>query len=179
MKRQLLLLAVLSTVLGACEAPSEGPESTTQAPIQVGVTHVRRGAISEVLAVTGETAALSVLRLASPVAGRITWLQVRAGDQLQAGAVAARVIPLENQAALHGFAVLDRSAQSLHAGQEATRQLRDQIGADHMLFGSDFPHGEGLAVPVSFVNDLDGFSRDEVRLVMRENGMRLVKPSRV
>ena len=57
--------------------------------------------------------------------------------------------------------------------------LRDEIGADHMLFGSDFPHGEGLAEPVTFVNDLDGFSRDEVRLVMRENGMRLVKPSRV
>jgi len=139
MKCQLLLLAVLSTVLAACEAPSEGPASTTQAPIQVGVTHVRRGTISEVLAVTGETAALSVLRLGSPVAGRITWLQVRAGDQLQSGAVAARVIPLENQAALHGFAVLDRSAQSLHAEQEATRQLRDQIAARDIPLRVPFP----------------------------------------
>ena len=55
-------------------------------------------------------------------------------------------------------------------------ELRDRLGADHILFGSDFPHGEGLAVPVSYVNDLDGFSREEIRLVMRENGMGLVKP---
>jgi len=55
-------------------------------------------------------------------------------------------------------------------------ELRDEIGADHMLFGSDFPHGEGLAEPTAFVNDLEGFSPQEIRLVMRENGIGLVKP---
>jgi predicted TIM-barrel fold metal-dependent hydrolase len=54
--------------------------------------------------------------------------------------------------------------------------LRDEIGADHVLFGSDFPHGEGLAVPTAFVDDLEGFSPAEIRLVMRENGLRLVHP---
>jgi len=54
--------------------------------------------------------------------------------------------------------------------------LRDRIGADHVLFGSDFPHGEGLAEPTEFVNDLEGFSPDETRLVMRENGLSLVRP---
>ncbi len=54
--------------------------------------------------------------------------------------------------------------------------LRDRIGADHVLFGSDFPHGEGLAEPTEFVNDLEGFSPDDTRLVMRENGMSLVRP---
>ena len=44
-----------------------------------------------------------------------------------------------------------------------------------MLFGSDFPHGEGLAEPVEFVNDLDGFSKDEIRLVMRDNGLSLTR----
>ena len=53
--------------------------------------------------------------------------------------------------------------------------LRDLIGADHMLFGSDFPHAEGLADPVSFVNDLDGFSDDEIELVMRTNGLSLTQ----
>ena len=38
-------------------------------------------------------------------------------------------------------------------------RLRDPIGADHMLFGSDFPHAEGLAEPTEFVNDLEGFGR--------------------
>jgi predicted TIM-barrel fold metal-dependent hydrolase len=55
-------------------------------------------------------------------------------------------------------------------------KLRDTIGADHMLFGSDFPHGEGLAEPIEFVNDLEGFTKDEMRLVMRENGLGLTRP---
>ena len=55
-------------------------------------------------------------------------------------------------------------------------QLRDRIGADHVLFGSDFPHAEGLADPIEFVNDLDGYSAGETRLVMRDNGMSLVRP---
>jgi len=54
--------------------------------------------------------------------------------------------------------------------------LRDAIGADHMLFGSDFPHAEGLAEPTEFVNDLEGFSPDETRRIMRDNGLSLVRP---
>ena len=60
--------------------------------------------------------------------------------------------------------------------EDPLRELRDEIGADHMLFGSDFPHGEGLAEPCEFVDDLTGFSPAEIRLVMRENGMSLVRP---
>jgi predicted TIM-barrel fold metal-dependent hydrolase len=55
-------------------------------------------------------------------------------------------------------------------------KLRDQIGANHVLFGSDFPHAEGLAEPTEFVNDLEGFSAGDMRLVMRENGLSLVRP---
>ncbi len=54
--------------------------------------------------------------------------------------------------------------------------LRDMIGADHILFGSDFPHAEGLANPVDFVHDLEGFSDDEIRLIMRDNGWALATP---
>jgi len=55
-------------------------------------------------------------------------------------------------------------------------QLRDELGADKMIFGSDYPHAEGLADPLSFVNDLPGFSADEIRLVMRENALALSVP---
>ena len=55
-------------------------------------------------------------------------------------------------------------------------ELRDSIGADRMLFGSDFPHGEGLAEPCAFVDDLEGFSAGDVKLIMRDNGMGLVRP---
>jgi predicted TIM-barrel fold metal-dependent hydrolase len=55
-------------------------------------------------------------------------------------------------------------------------ELRDTIGAERIIFGSDYPHAEGLAVPKAFVQDLDGFADDEVRLVMRENALALSRP---
>jgi predicted TIM-barrel fold metal-dependent hydrolase len=56
--------------------------------------------------------------------------------------------------------------------------LRDAIGADHMIFGSDWPHAEGLEHPTDFRNDLVGFSDDEIRLIMRDNGMKLITPQK-
>jgi len=55
--------------------------------------------------------------------------------------------------------------------------LKQQIGADHVLFGSDYPHAEGLAVPTDFVRDLVGFDETEVRRVMRENALGLLRPA--
>lgn len=43
------------------------------------------------------------------------------------------------------------------------------IGASHVLGGSDYPHPEGLLWPVELVEELDGMSADDVRLVMRDN----------
>ena len=54
-------------------------------------------------------------------------------------------------------------------------QLRDELGVSQMIFGSDYPHAEGLADPKSFVDDLPGFTADEVRLVMRDNGLALAQ----
>ena len=55
-------------------------------------------------------------------------------------------------------------------------ELRDELGANRMIFGSDYPHAEGLADPLSFVDDLPGFTDDEIRLVMRENALELSVP---
>jgi predicted TIM-barrel fold metal-dependent hydrolase len=54
--------------------------------------------------------------------------------------------------------------------------LRDAAGAENLLMGSDYPHAEGLADPRDFVKELDGFSDDEIRLIMRENGLALLQP---
>ena len=54
--------------------------------------------------------------------------------------------------------------------EDDLHELAGLIGTDHMLFGSDYPHAEGLADPVSFVNDLDGFSDADVRRIMCDNG---------
>ncbi len=58
--------------------------------------------------------------------------------------------------------------------EDDIRALANAIGVENVLFGSDFPHAEGLAEPVSFVHDLKDFDEDEIRMVMRDNGRRLV-----
>ena len=58
--------------------------------------------------------------------------------------------------------------------EDDIRQLADSIGVDHVLFGSDYPHAEGLADPLAFVNDLPGFTDAEVHQVMRSNALTLL-----
>jgi predicted TIM-barrel fold metal-dependent hydrolase len=60
--------------------------------------------------------------------------------------------------------------------EDDLERLKDLIGADHVLFGSDFPHAEGLAEPTDFLYDLKGYDEDEVRLSMRENALGLTVP---
>ena len=130
-----LLAFVLVCAAAACKTPSEeaapqesAPEET--APIRVQVAPARRGDIADVLNVMGQTEARAVLRLASPVAGRVTMVAVWPGDQLAEGAVAARVIPLENEAAVHGFALLERAGALSAAEEETVRELRGRTGGD-------------------------------------------------
>jgi predicted TIM-barrel fold metal-dependent hydrolase len=52
-------------------------------------------------------------------------------------------------------------------------QLRDLVGAENMVAGSDWPHAEGLADPTDYAHDLKGLSDKEIRLVMRENALGL------
>jgi predicted TIM-barrel fold metal-dependent hydrolase len=43
------------------------------------------------------------------------------------------------------------------------------MGTDHVLFGSDYPHPEGLADPVSWVKQLEGLHRDDIARIMGGN----------
>ena len=58
--------------------------------------------------------------------------------------------------------------------EDDIRGLANAIGTDRVLFGSDYPHAEGLADPNSFVDDLHGFSDAEVRQIMRTNAFELI-----
>jgi len=58
--------------------------------------------------------------------------------------------------------------------EDDIRALADAIGVDHVLFGSDYPHAEGLADPSAFVDDLAGFDDAEVRTIMRDNARSLI-----
>jgi predicted TIM-barrel fold metal-dependent hydrolase len=53
--------------------------------------------------------------------------------------------------------------------------LIDIMGADHLLFGSDYPHPEGLAQPCSYVDHLpEGLADEDVAKIMGGNLGRLM-----
>jgi len=55
-------------------------------------------------------------------------------------------------------------------------ELIDAMGADHLVFGSDWPHPEGLAEPRSFVDHLPAsLSREELAGIMGGNLARVMK----
>ena len=61
--------------------------------------------------------------------------------------------------------------------EDDIRALADLIGVERVLFGSDWPHGEGLAEPIDFVKELHAFDETEVRKIMRDNALDLLGES--
>jgi predicted TIM-barrel fold metal-dependent hydrolase len=53
-------------------------------------------------------------------------------------------------------------------------ELASAIGVEKILFGSDWPHGEGLENPVSFTEELVDFNDADIRKVMRDNALDLL-----
>jgi predicted TIM-barrel fold metal-dependent hydrolase len=58
--------------------------------------------------------------------------------------------------------------------EDDTRGLIDVIGVDNVVFGSDYPHPEGIADPISFVDELTGLPDDQIAKVMGGNLGRLM-----
>jgi predicted TIM-barrel fold metal-dependent hydrolase len=58
--------------------------------------------------------------------------------------------------------------------EEDLGALADLIGTDRVLFGSDFPHPEGLADPATYVDELGGLEDEKVRKIMGGNLARLM-----
>ena len=57
---------------------------------------------------------------------------------------------------------------------EPLAPLIEALGREHVLFGSDYPHSEGLAEPVEFAGALEAFDEGTQRGIMRENAGRLL-----
>jgi predicted TIM-barrel fold metal-dependent hydrolase len=53
--------------------------------------------------------------------------------------------------------------------EEDPKGLVDILGADRVLFGSDYPHPEGMSDPITFVDDLEGLPEEDVKKVMGGN----------
>jgi predicted TIM-barrel fold metal-dependent hydrolase len=53
--------------------------------------------------------------------------------------------------------------------EEDLAALADLIGVERILFGSDWPHGEGVAHPLDFLKELGGFDDHAVQRIMHDN----------
>jgi predicted TIM-barrel fold metal-dependent hydrolase len=53
-------------------------------------------------------------------------------------------------------------------------ELRDLVGTERILFGSDWPHPEGAARPADWIDDLGAFSDAERRRILRDNLRELI-----
>ena len=58
--------------------------------------------------------------------------------------------------------------------EDDLRALADLIGVERILFGSDWPHGEGVAQPLDFAKELSAFDEAEQRRILRENCLELL-----
>jgi len=53
--------------------------------------------------------------------------------------------------------------------EEPLRELAGLIGADHVLFGSDYPHPEGLGEPLDYLRELTAFDAADRERIMSTN----------
>jgi predicted TIM-barrel fold metal-dependent hydrolase len=61
--------------------------------------------------------------------------------------------------------------------EEPLDELAALIGVDHVLFGSDYPHAEGLADPLAFTRELGCFGADDRQRIMSSNLQALLAPA--
>lgn len=58
--------------------------------------------------------------------------------------------------------------------EENPRGLVELLGPDHVIFGSDYPHVEGLAEPLSYVDEISDLPEDTIRKIMGGNMIELL-----
>ena len=104
--------------------------------------------------------------------GRPTPPNFATRDEFVALASACRAFPGTSLEFIPGTAV-----QGFTEDRRDVKLLADTIGVDKILFGSDWPHGEGLADPMTFTADIPQFpefSAEDTRKVMRDNALELL-----
>ncbi len=62
--------------------------------------------------------------------------------------------------------------------EDPIERLAELIGAERILFGSDWPHPEGLAEPMAFFKDIGTLSPEATKLVMSSNLKGLLEGAR-
>jgi predicted TIM-barrel fold metal-dependent hydrolase len=52
-------------------------------------------------------------------------------------------------------------------------EIAELMGADRVIFGSDWPHIEGMPEPLDYARELKDFTPDERRLILHDNAVEL------
>ena len=55
-------------------------------------------------------------------------------------------------------------------------EVIELMGADHVIFGSDWPHIEGMPTPLDYLEEVEDLTDDDLQLVMRDNTRYLTTP---
>jgi len=53
--------------------------------------------------------------------------------------------------------------------EDNPRELIELLGVDRVVFGSDYPHIEGMSEPLSYVDEIQDLSHEEIAKVMGGN----------
>ena len=62
--------------------------------------------------------------------------------------------------------------------EDDTARLIELMGSNRVMFGSDWPHPEGLATPLSYLEDITDISEEDTKLIMHSNMKGLVEGKR-
>jgi predicted TIM-barrel fold metal-dependent hydrolase len=98
-------------------------------------------------------------------------------DHAGSNLVERRVTTFDGELVGRPSDVLRRHCYVAPFPEEDVAELTRLIGADRVLFGSDWPHPEGVAEPGQFRKFVAGLSQDEQRMIMRDNALSLVSPA--
>ncbi|MDG2351672.1 MAG: amidohydrolase family protein [Acidimicrobiales bacterium] len=55
-------------------------------------------------------------------------------------------------------------------------EVIELMGSDHVIFGSDWPHIEGMPTPLDYLEEVEDLNDDDLQLVMRDNTRYLNTP---
>ena len=62
--------------------------------------------------------------------------------------------------------------------EDPVARLIELIGVERILFGSDWPHPEGLGTPLDFSKDIDHLNDEQIKRIMHTNMKGLIEGAR-
>jgi predicted TIM-barrel fold metal-dependent hydrolase len=151
---------------------SENPDNPShqQSPLQWALCNTERPVVDTLIALTlhnlfGRHPALKIISIENGS----SWLRPLLKTVDKAAALGRRGPMLGGQLPPRPSEALTEHLWVCPFPEDDVADLIDAIGAGHVLFGSDYPHPEGLREPVDYVGRLAGCDRAVRRKVLRGN----------